>query len=205
MKLDRVKICQMAITLVDEEGVENLSMRKLAKRLNVKAASLYNHVQNKSALFDVMQAFLYNHMPVLKNTQDWKKHVIELANATRQGLLYHPNMLALFATRPTITEAALCQAEQTMGLLLQAGFHHCDVLMIFRNLNVFVLGHVLAEVGRPPGAEKDYVEPSISKINIDNYPILKKASAYKKNTDFDYGFKIGLTSLVKGFEQFLKK
>jgi|GEM_PF-1802163 len=203
--LNKRNICQAAIDLIDAEGLKNLSMRKLAKRLNVKAASLYNHVHNKSALLDLIQAFLYNHLPVLTNTKDWKKHLMELANATRWGLLHHPNMLTLFATRPTITEAALNQAEQTLGLLLQAGFNQDEVLMIFRNLNVFILGHVLAEVGRPPGTTKEDVEPSIATTNIDKYPILQKASSYKKNIDFDYGFKVGITSLIKGYEHALKK
>ena len=204
-KLCKVKIIQLAITIIDQQGVACLTMRGLAQKLGVKAASLYNHVENKAALLDMIQGYLYNHMAQLKNTKDWDKHLIELGHATRQGLLMHPNMLAVFVSRPTVTEASLAQAEQTLGILLQAGFKHHQVLMIFRNFNVFILGHVLAEVGPPVGLEqKENLADSFMR-DEHPYPLLDKANRYKNNTNFDYGFKVGLESLVAGLGLLLKE
>ena len=205
LSLDRKKICEKAIELIEADGLENLSMRKLAEKLNVKGASLYNHITNKSDLYDLIQEFLYSQMKPLKASAHWQEHLIQLAETTRQGLLSIPNIVPLFATRPTITESSLKQIEQTLKILIQSGFKHFEAFIIFRNINIFVLGHVLAEVGRTPGEPDNQNEPSITKINIDPYPTLKKAGAYKAALDFDKGFRLGIESMIKGLEQIIKK
>jgi TetR/AcrR family transcriptional regulator, tetracycline repressor protein len=198
IRLNKEIICQASIALAAEEGIEKLTMRNLASRLDVKAASLYNHVRSKSELFDLMQGYLYGKMATLKHTREWMSHLTELARCTREGLLKNPNLLTLFATRPVITAASLAQAEQTMGILIKAGFKPSKALMIFHNVNVFVLGHVLAEVGRPPGVEQDYQEPSMRDVSLDDYPLLNQASRYKNNTNSDKGFNFGLSCMLAG-------
>ena len=205
LSLDRKKICEKAIELIEADGLENLSMRKLAEKLNVKGASLYNHITNKSDLYDLIQEFLYSQMEPLKTKTHWQEHLMQLAEATRQGLLSVPNIVPLFATRPTITESSLRQVEETLKILIKSGFKHFEALIIFRNINTFVLGHVLAEVGRTPGEPDNQNEPSLTKTNIDNYPTLKKASTYKLALDFDKGFRLGIESMIKGLKHTLKK
>jgi len=203
--LDRKKICEKAIELIESDGLENLSMRKLAEKLNVKGASLYNHITNKSELYDLIQEFLYSQIKTLKTEIHWQEHLVQLAEVTRQGLLSFPNVVPLFATRPTITESSLRQIEETLKILVKAGFKHFEAFVIFRNINTFTLGHVLAEVGHPPGGSDNAGEPSIMKMNIDNYPILKKASVYKSIMDFDKGFRLGIENMIKGLEYTLEK
>lgn len=59
-----------------------------------------------------------------------------------------------------------------------------DVVAVCRNLYVFVLGHVLAEVGRTPGETEQHPEPSLAIKNLNQYPVLKKALAYKDSYNF---------------------
>ena len=198
-KLSEEHICQQAIQIVNNEGLEALSMRKLAAALNVKAASLYNHIRNKSDLFDKMQGYLYNQMKPLKHTKNWKSHLTKLAVHTRDGLLQNPNMLTLFATRPTLSIQALQQAEQTIGILINAGFKPSNCLMIYRNLNVFIMGHTLSEIDLNL-AKANQDPPSIRSMNIDQFPLLNKASQFKSNTNQDQGFKKGLQHVLNGLE-----
>jgi TetR/AcrR family tetracycline transcriptional repressor len=199
------KICLVALQLIEAEGLEKLSMRKLATQLNVEAASLYNHIPNKEGLFDLLQEHLYAAIPHTIADDDWKEHLLQLANNTRQSLLKTPNVALLFATRPTLNKASLQQVEVTLNVLMEANFKPSEILTIYRNLHVFILGHVLAEVGRVPGAEKDAYEPSLAQIALTDYPLLKKVSAYKTNLDFEKGFRLGLTNLLDGLELSLKK
>ena len=200
--LTKSAIIEAAIKLIENEGLENLSMRKLAATLNIEAASLYNHIQNKAELFDSIQEDLYSRMSNIAGQKSWQAHLISLATHTRQGLLQVPQLAMLFATRPTITLSALQQAEITLAFLIKAGFKPSQVLAIFRNLHVFVLGHVLAEVGQVPG-EKNAPEPKLANINIDHYPNLKRASTYKSNMELDKGFKLGLENMITGLEKLL--
>jgi len=204
-KLNKDMISQKAIEIVNQQGLAALSMRKLARSLHVKAASLYNHVDGKSQLYDIMQEFLYSKMEPLKAGHEWKAHLTELARRTREGLLKNPNMLHLFATRPTLSPYALQQAETTIGTLMNAGFNAPQSMIIFRNLNVFVLGHVLAEVGRPPGADKNDKEPTIHQMNIDEFPLLQQASQNPTAINFDRGFELALQCMFTGLEASLQQ
>lgn len=199
------KICGAALLLIEKEGLEGLSMRKLAAQLNIEAASLYNHIANKAELLDMIQEHLYSQIPGSFSVKNWKNHLEELAMATRRGLLQIPKVVTLFATRPTITHSSLKQVEITLGVLIKAGFKLSEVMAIYRNIHVFVLGHVLAEVGYTPGENNHQHEPSLEKINIDNYPILKKSYSYKSNSDFEKGFKIGINTIINGLEILLNK
>lgn len=204
--LTKQAICEAAIQLIEADGLEGLSMRKLASKLKVEAASLYNHFINKSELFDHIQEHLYSQIPVnYLSNKNWKNHLMELAQNTRAGLLQVPQVALLFATRPTITTSSLKQAEATLNILIKAGFKSSEVLSIFRNLHVFVLGHVLAEVGQVPGEQDNSHEPSLEKINIDNYPVLKKSASYQSNINFEKGFKLGLHCMMNGLEKLLTR
>ena len=200
--LTKQKIIDTAIELIENEGLESLSMRKLASKLGIEAASLYNHFSNKSELFDFIQEHLYSQIPFHSLEKNWQNHLTELAMQTRQGLLKYPKIALLFATRPTITDSSLKQAEFTLNLLIKAGFKKSEVLSIFRNLHVFILGHVLAEVGQAPG--DDGQEPTLKNININNYPSLKKSYSYKSNIDFEKGFILGLQCQINGLEKLLR-
>lgn len=203
--LNREKICAASIALIESEGIEGLSMRKIAAKLNVEAASLYNHIANKSELFDLIQEHLYSQMTPLNTSKNWQDHLVELANCTRNGLLQLPSIAPLFAVRPTITDSSLAQAESTFSILINAGFKIADVAAIYRNLHVYILGHVLAEVGHIPGAKDSHDEPTLNKIDMNHYPTLKKAYRYKSNIDFDKGFKAGLENIISGLEILRRK
>jgi TetR/AcrR family transcriptional regulator, tetracycline repressor protein len=156
-------------------------------------------------LFDFIQEHLYSQIPSGFSNKNWKTHLSELAISTRKGLLRTPNIVLLFATRPTITASSLKQVEITLNTLIKVGFKQSDVLSIFRNLHVFVLGHVLAEVGRVPGETGRSDETSLDAINIDNYPTLKKAFSSKSSINFERGFKLGLECMLNGFEILLER
>ncbi len=202
--LTKQKICDAAINLIELNGLEGLSMRKLGSKLDVEAASLYNHIANKSGLFDLIQEHLYSQIPTNFTNKNWKNHLLDLSISTRQGLLQVPRVVLLFATRPTITKSSLKQAEITLNILIKAGFKQSEALSIFRNLHVYILGHVLAEVGQVPGESDNSNEPSINNINIDEYPILKKTFSYKSNIDFEKGFRLGLQCIINGLEILLR-
>lgn len=203
--LTRDKIGDAAIRFVESEGLEKLSMRNLAAKLNIEAASLYNHIKNKADLLDLIQEHLYSQLAADYTEKSWQNHLRALAHATRHGLLKYPGIVTLFATRPTVTTSSLIQVEKTLKVLLKAGFKSSEVMMIYRNFHVFILGHVLAEVGRVPGEIDSSHEPKLENINMEHYPVLKKVHQYKSNTDFEKGFKMGLEMIIKGLELNLKK
>src|SRR5438128_250652 len=100
--LSKEKICIAALKVINAEGLEGLSMRRLASQLNVEAASLYNHVKNKSALLDLVQESVFKELADPKEKNSWQKYLWKFAQSMRQGLLKFPNVVPLFATRPSV-------------------------------------------------------------------------------------------------------
>lgn len=204
-KLTKSKIIKAALMLVNKQGLEALSMRKLASKLRVEAASLYNHVKGKQQLLDWLQAECYLCMAPAANSETWQDYISRLAHHVRDGLLAMPNMVPLFATRPTITMESLDQLEQTLAVLLKVGFTLRQGVLIFRNLHVFIFGHLLAEVGRVPGEKRPHEDPELSNIDFEKFPLLQQSFQQKSGAQFEDGFNMGLTNFVDGLEKMLIK
>src|SRR5205085_1478912 len=93
--------CREALKLVDEEGLEALSMRRLGARLGVEAMSLYRHVRDKGELLDALQAAVLG--PLISprgKTRPWRAELGGQARDLRASLLRHPNVAPLLARLP---------------------------------------------------------------------------------------------------------
>jgi AcrR family transcriptional regulator len=152
--LTRERVCREALALVDEEGLQALSMRRLGARLGVEAMSLYRHVQNKADLLDAIHAAVLGDLrPVdIGDTTDWRLVLGGFARALRAALLRHPNVVSLFATRAVRAPEAMQVVQQTWYALDYAGFTQADARRAVIVVGVFVVGHVLTETQGEPAA-----------------------------------------------------
>jgi len=126
--LSRAAIVREAIVMLDAEGVEALSMRKLATRLNAGAASLYRHVATKDELMElaVDEAAAEIHVPAA-DSADWRAAVTEAARSFRTTALRHPWL------PPVLGQAGLAYlgpnlmsySERLAALFATAGFPDC--------------------------------------------------------------------------------
>jgi AcrR family transcriptional regulator len=201
--LSKEKIYLAALEVINVDGLEGLKMRRLAQQLNVEAASLYNHVKNKSALLDLIQDSLFKELPSPKEQNNWQKYLREFAQSVRLGLLKYPKTVPLFATRPSVTVSALEQTEKAFSILRTAGFKYSDIIFAYQSLCVFILGHLQAEVGHVPGAKAE-IEPSLNIQNTKNFPHLMKAYSESGFKNYDAWFKFGVTAIITGLEKILE-
>ena len=202
--LSQEKICDAALKLINSEGLETLSMRKLATNLDVEAASLYNHIASKNEIFDLLQEHLFKQFPPISEDLPWQDYVQKFAVSMRDGLLKYPNLVPLFATRPSISASALKQSEKMFGVLLKAGFSESHVVFIYQSLAVFVLGHALAQVGRTPGSMHNESGEGITKIDVSKYPNIMKVYATNYSGNYDEWFNFGLKIIITGLEKVLQ-
>nr|MBA3820674.1 TetR family transcriptional regulator [Deltaproteobacteria bacterium] len=115
--LTREKILDAALEILDRDGLDALSMRKLGAAVGVEAMSLYNHVANKDALLDgIHERILLSLEPAAART--WQSFIRHQAVALHRALLAHPKAIPLFATRPAATPAAIERLDQYLGVLL---------------------------------------------------------------------------------------
>ena len=153
--LTRERVLRAAVRLADEGGPAALSMRKLARELNVEAMTLYHHVRNKQALEDALVEHVLTEsfrMPDPEAAPPWDQLLTEYALSLHRGLTAHPGAVPLFASRPALTERTMTEMEKLLRVLNDAGFAPRTALHLAYAVAGVVIGQHLtrSEAPAPP-------------------------------------------------------
>lgn len=150
--LNRERVLDAALALVEEAGIEGLSMRGLGARLGVEAMSLYNHVDSKAALLDGLVERLVLEIKLdLRPGEPWPETLRRLAAEYRRLALARPRAFTLLATRPLATTTAVEHVRPLFEILGDAGYSVPDRVLMLNTFFTFLNGFLLAEVGSVPG------------------------------------------------------
>lgn len=143
------QICTVALCLLDEHGLEGLSMRTLAARLGVTAMAIYRHVPNKAALLDRILDEVLREIEVLSPGEaSWEERAITMARSFRKMLLAHPNVAALFWSRPPMSPKALLLFEHCLTSLHQPELDNAAVVRAYYTLFTYTLGFTGTAIAR---------------------------------------------------------
>ncbi len=202
--LSRDRVLRAALELVDREGVDALTMRRLGRELGVEAMSLYGYVDSKEDLIEGVVEQVFRQMPlIVPGPGRWQDRVRRHAGAYRSVLLDHPNAVRLVARRPLTTEGIAVFVDSALAELRTLGL---DLAMADRVLGViasFILGHVAEEVGDEVRAGADRPHLALrDTIDAQRFPHLA-AVGEMKPTDYDQEFDMGMDFIIAGLEQLL--
>ncbi|SDI97269.1 regulatory protein, tetR family [Nonomuraea jiangxiensis] len=171
-----------AVEILDTEGLDALTMRRLGTRLGVAAMSLYRHVPGRDALLaEVVNRIFAESVAGRPEQASWPEALAAFGVSYRQVLLAHPNAVPLLATHPVDVELGLRLLTELLSAFEAGGVAQADALTAVQSVGVYVLGHALAQVGTPPGADP--------------------APAAPEEPFYDEWFMAGLLAMVTGFEQ----
>ncbi len=141
-----------ALGILDAEGLEALSMRRVAEVLGRKAMSLYRYARNKAALLDGVVELVLNELSIDPAAADWPQELRDLAEDYQRLALAHPHVVPLLVTLPKATPLGLRPAgtlrllEDFLQLLTRAGLTPSDALHSYRLFFGFLHGHALGEL-----------------------------------------------------------
>jgi len=194
--LTRERILQAALELVDREGLEAVSMRRLGAALGVEAMSLYNRVAGKAEVLDGVYELVLAALPPLRRRGDWRAVLRERGRALRAALCAHPKAIPLFATRPAVTPASLRYVEETLGVLRAAGFSPGAALVALQVLVAFVVGHTLDSYGAvdPDAASA----PDYERLDPRAFPRVREMARRLGRRDLEREFRAGLDAMLAG-------
>jgi AcrR family transcriptional regulator len=120
--LTKERVLQAAIDLADRDGIEALSMRRLAHELGVEAMSLYNHVRNKEDLLDGVADAVVGAIEVSTADANWKSAMRERVIRARTVMLRHPWAPDVIKARVSPGPATLAYMEAALAILREASF-----------------------------------------------------------------------------------
>jgi AcrR family transcriptional regulator len=144
--LTRGDILAKALSIIDAEGVDGLSMRRLARDLGVEAMSLYHHFENKEAIMTgVIDLALMAEAPVPGQAPpaSWREPVAAAVLGFRRVLVKHPNVLPQMAARPPVTGTSTAYIEGPLQYLAAEGFSDADATDLFQAVFAFAFGHAM--------------------------------------------------------------
>jgi len=197
--LTRERIVEAALHVMDTEGLDAVSMRRVAREVGVEAMSLYNHVRDKEDLLDGMVEHIMRAFPEPDEPADgdWIAYGRDIARGWRTMLKGHPGAIQLFAERkaPLHSRDALRPADRALGALMRAGLSERDAAQAFHTFGGYIFGHVMMETGQLFGDDDSYEMP----LEIgDQLPSLAACAPYMHECDFDEQFEFGLDLMLDG-------
>lgn len=151
-RLSREIVLQAALRLVDEEGLDALTMRRLGQELDRDPMALYRYATNRAELLDGLAELVLAQLVIPAGESDWQAQLRRTAHEFRQLALAHPNVVPLIVTRPLATPLALRPVgtlrplEQMLELLVTAGYTPVRALHVYRSYWGLLHGHILNEL-----------------------------------------------------------
>lgn len=202
MQLSRARIISAAVDLIEREGVEAVSMRRIAALLDCGVMSLYNHVPSKAALLDdvadrVISGIEFTAMP----GASWEEQVRAQARAFRAIARKYPRSTMLVVGRPTPSLTGLRPIENALATLREAGCGGNEAVLIVHAFIAFIMGSLLREVGVTPGQRDDEASGTGAMVEAGladpaDFPQVTSLAAELSRKDPDGEFEFGLDMLV---------
>ncbi|HJV99329.1 MAG TPA: TetR/AcrR family transcriptional regulator C-terminal domain-containing protein [Arthrobacter sp.] len=213
-RLTRELVLSAALELVDAEGLDALTMRRLGQVLERDPMSLYRYAENRAALLDGVSEMVLNELAIFPSDPDWKAQLRRIAHDLRLLALRHPNVVPLLVTRPLSTPLGLRPLgtvrplEQILALLIDAGFAPTDALHVYRAYYGFLYGHILNELQEfivDPGENEALLRLGLHRLPAKDFPRLRALAPVLVDYDGEAELDQGISILLSGLEMHLSR
>lgn len=206
-RLDRARIARTALDLLESEGADAFSMRRLATALQIKSPSLYWHVRSKDELFDLLIDTVLAEVPLTgDDARPWAQRLREIGLALRRALLAHPQVAQLMPGRLAFGPNGLRLADHMIGVLRRAGFDERFAGYGYLLVMFYVVGFAAQETafGKGPDNPARLAEISrfLSGLPADRYPdLVAVADALTTRPGLTDRFEVGLAGILGGLQR----
>lgn len=190
--LNRERIRSAALAMIDRDGLDRLSMRRLAADLGVRAASLYGYLATKEELLTDLADQVQADVDTSGFADgDWRHGLTVWARSYREALAAHPNLVPFLAHSPGRRPQALQHADAVHGGLTKAGWPPRYATMIGASTKYLVVGAAMTSFS---GGFDDDVE-----VYVGRYPNLSQAHLLAGHEEIDRdSFELALTAFLDG-------
>ncbi|MEU3900493.1 TetR/AcrR family transcriptional regulator C-terminal domain-containing protein [Streptomyces sp. NPDC045251] len=200
--LDRRRVADTALKLLNEVGLDGLTLRAIARELDVKAPALYWHFKDKQALLDEMATEMFRRMvagTALDPADTWRERLLKANRGLRAALLGYRDGAKVFSGSRFTGAVHAEQMEDGLRLLTAAGLTLAQAVRATTTAYLFTLGFVTEEQGvHPvPGERREGYDLDERARLMADYPLTAQAGA-EIFTDYDRHFEEGLALVIAG-------
>lgn len=207
--LDRTRIVSAGLLLLHKEGLEQITMRKIADSLGVKAAALYYHVKDKEQLLHLLAERISSEITYPDPRLSWQHQLREWSLSFRRTLLRYRDAGRIMEATLAASPNRLEQIEFLFRLFAEAGFQDSQIPWLSGMLKNHILGfaeeekrladraereRMAADGSTPPAAER------FQSLDGKRYPHIARLASSMAKADWDDEFMFGIDVLLAGFE-----
>lgn len=209
--LDRDRIVAAAIAMLDEDGIDKLSMRRLGSRLGSAATSAYWHVKNKDELLDLVLDAAMGEVG-LPTDPEWTAALRSYAGELRRVVLSHPWLMGVVGARANLGPNAMRLSDHLLGVLYAAGLSTTLATQASTAVGSFVLGATLTEASwvdlkNRTGLTEAQLESAMTEFYGDKLADVPHLRQWWRENEASFdelrkrNFQVGLDALIKGLQQ----
>lgn len=224
--LSRERIVATAIAVVDQDGMQALSMRRLGQLLGVEGMAIYHHVNGREDLLEAMVEQVVSDVRVpprepLGPADGWQAFLIHVAHAIRTIAEDHPRLFPLVSTRPPAAPwlrpplRSLSLVEDFLDGLTARGLSDDHAVHVYKAFTGFLLGHLLLEVAERDAATGPPDEPlnegyadvttADGALSLDDFPTVRRLRPRLGEHDAREEFERALESLLNRLDHDLSQ
>jgi AcrR family transcriptional regulator len=202
-RLTREVVVDAGLRVADAEGLDAVSIRRVAALLNSPPMTLYGHIERKEDLLDLMFDQLAG--TVLEGDplpSGWRDALLVIASRKRRVCLAHPWAVALYARRPRVGPNSVMQLERSITALRPLTVDLRQATRVVNAVDDYTMGHVTRELVYDAGGAADWsqaMRPYLTSLaESGRYPALAPLLADPLEDDNDATFVTGLRWLLDG-------
>lgn len=206
MRLNRERLVDAALDLVDEEGIEALSMRTLAARVDRQVSSLYNHVAGRAELIELMRARIVTDIDITPFVGEassegeifWAEALETWARSYLRAFAAHPNLIRLLATTSIRDLSTYEMYDVVIAGLRRGGWPEGSTVAVMRTVEAHVLGSALDIVAPSDLITQDSADERFAAIRAALDP------RFARSSSAEAAFDLGLQAILAGLRQHLE-
>jgi AcrR family transcriptional regulator len=202
-------VLRAAVALAQRDGIESVSMRKLADEVGAGAMSLYHHVPNKEQLLDGMIDIVFSEIEPPPTDVDWKTAMRKRAVSTRQALARHRWAVGQMEGRTSHGPANMRLHNAVLGCLREAGFSLEMTVHAYSVLDAYIYGFALQETDMSSETADDFAAEAQRQMHeyeavLADYPhVVEVVGGYVAKAGYDYAteYLFGLDLILDGLDR----
>jgi AcrR family transcriptional regulator len=197
--LSRSAVVRAAMELADTEGLDAVSIRRVAAKLGVRPMSLYTHIASKDDLLDLMlnetigEALVPEPLP-----EDWREALRQIARYSYDAFVAHSWVLRAFARREQLGPNVLRHGEQSAAAVAGLELEIPDIWTVLGTVDDYVIGHALRTLSARKEGDPRQLLPEFDPAE---FPNLARATEDFDLAPPDEAFEIGLELVLDGIEK----
>ncbi len=197
--LDRQRIVDTALGIIDADGIAGLTFRRLADELGVTPMSLYWHVADKAELMELVGHQVLAEVRVPESRGDWREQLADVHRAMFVSFMRHPNTVDILIGRARFGPRGIALFERILAILLGAGFTPAAAFDAYQSLYLFSLGFMATSSRSPEFRDvQRQGRAYMLSLPVERFPSIREVAPVIGQRPLQQQLEIGLAVVIKG-------